>query len=216
MHKAKITLFNDTLFELIIKRESKIQEIWLAATLKRRRVLVEHHLTHDKVFERLCYTSPGDINWVAASKGDCKFEHHQNLFPATENTGQVNCMDYEKLGLPINCHLDGSTFITPSQTSTKLAKENLLGTWSDGRFQLEFQPKHQYRALDTCLDANMDRSPAHSFLGADWWNFCKWRLFFLSQRTGRGWHCGVINATKTELHLFAQHPYRIAQVFKRG
>ena len=236
MKTVSITVHNNKKLELFVEKHEDWFEVWIVGPIRKRRTLLDHHLTHDDLERFLEYAKPGDLVWCDAGITEIPAEKHRNAIEVEETIKQGTFWDFhgldemeasvrQALGLPassmpschsVTGHLGAIALLSEDidKTEWSVAKQAILGQWTDGVVTMSFEPDHKMRW--SCADRQQplnfgERVNGHA---PDWWNFAMWGVALLNSKNKCGTHVSVLHVGKDELHIFeSDHPHRMATVF---
>jgi len=219
MRTVAIRVHNETHLELFVKRLRSGFEVWKVGPIGGRRVILDHHLTHDDLEARLYYSKRGDLVWGNAGRFDLPLQKHLAAAQMENSVNRRRFIDFETgLKQPLVYHLAGTANLIPTERKAfKAAKELIPGCWSDGTAAVSFKPDGQ-------LDLSFSKDKPHQLAShrqihrccPDRWNFKGWQLFLSNQKYNAGMRVGVIRVDESELHIWAESsPHGIANVFYR-
>jgi hypothetical protein len=210
MRTVSIPISNTQRVEVFVEKREDFFEVWMVGVVKERRMVLDHHLTHDDLEGQLEYARSGDLIWRDADRSQMPAEKHENAGEMEDTIRRGVFWDGGAGG-----HFDSMAFITKDRKALQAAKRAMPGRWTDGTLTFRLEPEHK---LDwSCSDEqywlNRRADPA-----PDWWDFNQWQ-FPLMSRMGTTDACGirteVIHVGDRELHLRGGHPNRMAHVFRR-
>ena len=217
MRKVVIRVRNNQEIEIFVDRLREGFEFWAVGMVKGRRILIDHHLTHDDLEARLEYAQPGDLIWHDAARSEIPFEKHGNAIAQEETMSRRVFWDYDGRAegqiQSVTCHLGAIGFLTPDRKESSVAKKMMLGAWTDGILSFRLEP--QNKLVWSCAKTNywLSRRDGHK---PDWWNFARWGIGLINQKHSCGTHVGVLHVGEHELHLKGGgHLHRMAHIFRR-
>ena len=220
MRTIAITVHNNQILEVFVKKRKDDFELWTVGPIKRHRVILDHHLTHDDLEAHLAYVKSGDLIWRAASRSEIPADKHQNAIEMEETIKHGSFWDYEhwpeEAGRSVARHLAPIVFLTTDKKEVTAAKKAILGRWTDGVVTLSIEPNNKLKW--SCADSNHSLNVGEKIHGhpPDWWNFAMWRLALINDKHKCGTHVGVLRVDEHELHLDSSRPHRLAHVFRRA
>jgi hypothetical protein len=138
MKKVAITVHNDKQLELLLEKRKNGFEVWIVGPVQKRRVVLDHHLTHDDLETRLEYAKAGDLLWREAKDSQIPAEKHQNAIEAEENISTF--WDYEKLHQSVTGHLSSIALLSTDKAESNAAKLAIPGRWTDGIVTVSLEP----------------------------------------------------------------------------
>ena len=215
MRTVVITVHNNQRLEVFVEKLKHGFEIWLVGPVKGRRVILDHHLTHDDLEARLEYAEAGDLVWRDAAHSEIPAEKHQNAVEMEETIKRGTFVDFEVLHQSVSGHFGGIGFLEGDRKESNTAKKALLGRWTDGVVTLTMEPNNKLKWSCTDRQHPLNVGEQVHKHAPDWWNFARWRLALMNDEHKCGTHIGVLRADEQELHLCGSHLHRIAQVFHR-
>jgi hypothetical protein len=220
MRTVTICVRNNQKVELYTDEYQDGFEFWAVGTVDGRRVVIDHHLTHDDLETRLEYAQPRDLVWRDATRSEMPSEKHKMAVDQEETISRGVFWDYERRGpgqiQSVTCHLRAIDFLTIDRKSLVAAKRMLLGRWTDGVLTFSLEPNNQLQW--SCADRGHwlnggERVHGHA---PNWWNAGKWGIGILNNKHWCGTHVGVLHVGERELHLVGGgHLHRMAYVFHR-
>lgn len=219
MRTTAIVVQNNQTFEIFVEKHEDHFEIWTVGPVKGRRVLLDHHLTHDDVEAHLEYAKPGDLVWHDATSWQIPKEKIQNAIEYEETIKRGAFLDYEdwpeEVGRSVTRHLRSISHLTIDRRESMAAKKALIGRWTDGVVTMGLEPNNKLRW--SCTDFNHPLNIGERYDGhaPDWWNFGMWELHLMNDEHKCGTHTGVLRVGKEELHISGKRPHRIAYIFRR-
>lgn len=236
MRTVAIAVHNYQSLEVFVEKRKRCFEVWVVGPIKRKRVVLDHHLTHDDIEAHLEYAMPGDLVWHDVERSEIPAEKHQNAIEMGNTIKERTFFDYDDSrldemeaqarqasGLPlwsgthrsVTKHLDSIALLATDNEGMNEAKKALLGRWTDGLATLIIEPNHklQWSCTDRQHPLNVGEQ-VHKH-APDWWNFGMWELGLMNDKYRCGTHVGVLRVDDRELHLNGSHPHRIAHVFHR-
>ena len=104
MRSTSFIIHNNQMLEVFVEKEERHFELWMVGTVKDRRVVLDHHLTHDDLESRLAYAQPGDLIWRDAISSEIPTEKHKNAIQMEEAIKQGAFIDFEKQGQSVANH----------------------------------------------------------------------------------------------------------------
>jgi hypothetical protein len=218
MRTTQITVHNNQRFEIFTQRQGDGFEFWTVATIKARRMILDHHLTHDDLEAHLTYAQPGDLIWKNATPSEVPTEKHSS---AVEMEGSIKRGVFVDLADQPNqllaYHLTSMSLIPVDRKTWNFAKKVIHGQWADGFAKVVFDPDCKLK-----WSCPLDRPhPLNS--GArthgqkpDWWNFANWQLHLMNSEHKCGMRTGVLRVDEQEFHIFSDQPDRLAHILRRS
>ena len=219
MRKVVIKVHNNQIIEIFVDKFGDGFEFWAIGMVRGHRMVIDHHLTHDNLEARLEYAKQGDLIWRDATRSEIPAEKHKKAIAQEETIARDVFWDYEgrsEGGIQtVTCHLGAIDFLTVDRRESAVAKDIILGQWTDG--VLTFSLASGNRLQWSCADRQHWLNSGEGVHGhaPDWWNYAKWRIAFMNHEHGCGTHVGVLHIGKHELHLEGGHLHRMAHIFHR-
>ena len=216
MRSVSIIIHNNQVLEVFVEKRERCFELWVVGTVKERRVLFDHHLTHDDLESRLAYAQAGDLIWRDAKSSEIPTEKHKNAIQMEEAIRQGTFIDFEKQGQSVANHFYAIDLLPMDRKQFNLAKKAILGCWTDGIATISLEPDskliwscpiNQPHVLN--LYARVD---GHI---PDWWNFALWQLPLMNDEHKCGMRISVLRVDDDELHVSGGQMNRLAYVFRR-
>lgn len=201
--------------EVYIDEKNEYFEIWTVGSIRGIRQVLDHHLTHDSLEERLCYNRPGDILWREAEKTSIPGRLHAN---AKEMEGTI------KNGKFIDCssvvdHLGFGSIdlIGADKKVLATAKAAMIGNWTDSEMMIDLYRDHTLLIGGNAPQLHILNVGWHfSDPVRNWWNFEGWRFCTSNKETGMGQVIAVVQVDERELHFYSAKPDQIAHIFTRS
>src|SRR4051812_33293251 len=95
MRSTAFPIHNTNQLEAFVKRRRGFFEFWAVGLVKGRRLVLDHHLTHDDLETNLAYAEPGDLGWRDVAESDIPTEKNQNALEMEETIKHRIFWDYE-------------------------------------------------------------------------------------------------------------------------
>jgi hypothetical protein len=218
MRTVAIIIHNGDSLEIFVKRLKFGFEVWKVGPIKGRRVILDHHLTHDDLEAKLYYSKHGDLAWRNAKRHELPIETHPSVAQA-ESVDGSSFIDFEtSLGQPLVHHLSSIANLIPVNRKVfNVAKGLMIGRWTDGTATVSLKSEARL-ALSLSVNRSHPLNLGQQIHGyrPDRWNFKGWQLFLLSKEHDAGLRIGVIHIDGNELHIWASGSrHKIANVFYR-
>lgn len=213
MRAVTIPVYTSKKLELFVEKLKDGFELWAVGVVKGRRILIDHHLTHDDLETRLEYARPKDLIWRDAAPSEIPAEKHAKAIQMEETI-------YERRGFwdGVDSNLASVYLLDRDRKEASAAKKMILGRWTDGVVTLSLEPNNKLQW--TCVDPQhwLNVWGQNTSQPPDWWNMGSWELGLMANRNTRqacGTHAGVLHVDEKELHIRGGHLNRIVHVFYR-
>jgi hypothetical protein len=95
MRTAAITVYNSQKLEVFVAKLNRGFEVWIVGAIKGRRMILDHHLTHDDLEVHLAYAQPGDLVWREANPSEIPLEKHANAMEMEKTIKRRKFHDYD-------------------------------------------------------------------------------------------------------------------------
>jgi len=216
MKKTIISIHNNQNIEIFVTGDKKKFEVWFVGVCNGRRVILDHHLTHDDLENCLAYAKKGDLQWLKALPEELPVEKSQLANEMEETINRGIYWDFEKSESGVWQHFGAITSIELDRKEFNAAKKRLLGRWSDGIVILDLQPTNKLGW--ECRDPNDLLNVGKQVHGyaPDWWNFAVWKLVLLNGEHKCGTHIHVLRVDEFELHLAGGKKECLARVLRKS
>ncbi|MGN6451411.1 MAG: hypothetical protein ACTHLK_23005 [Brucella intermedia] len=201
MRSTTITVHNDHRLEIFIEEKKEGFEFWTVGTIKGKRMVLDHHLTHDDIEGRLHYERRGDVQWHDAAPSEIPSEKHSN---AKEMEGGVKRGTFIDQPSVVS-HLGfGSIDLVPTDRKVmNAAKKAILGCWSDGQATITLAPDSKLMLSGLGPDHVLNRGQSPTAPERNWWNFDSWQLWFMNMQQKVGQRIGVLRVSDNEFTFTA-------------
>ena len=214
MRATEFTVHNTQRFEIFVRKRKNRFELWTVGPIKRHRVVLDHHLTHDDIEAHLEYAEPGDLSWRKAAPSEIPTERRPGATEAEQTIRLGTFWDFDDaqldkmealarhaVGLPqasqpsprsVVGHVGSIGFLSTNGADTRAAKAGMLGQWTDGEVTMDLQPNH--RLVWSCTNPRHQLNVSqrtHGFTRS--WSFSLWsrpvehgRLMWHTRRCSTG------------------------------
>lgn len=213
MRTTTISVHNNQAIEVFTQRKEEGFELWMVGTIKGNRMVLDHHLTHDDLENRLRYQQPNDLEWREAVQSEIPSLKHSNAEEMEETINRGKFIDNESVVAQFGF---GSIDLLPNDRKTlNAAKKAILGQWTDGQVKIVFNSESKLTLHGLCRDHLLNRVRNPNDPVRDWWSFASWQLWFMNAEQKIGQRIGVLRLDQEELHVFNDKPDCLAHVFRR-
>jgi hypothetical protein len=212
MRATNLVVHGNQVFEIFTRRAtSRLRELWVAGTMKRRRVLIHHYLTHDDLEAGLSYAKHGDLVWADVSPSSIPRRSVDLGFVMGGNVPQGHVIDHAWLAyhLPIES-------LPMDRIALAGARRRIPGLWSDGAIRVTLGPSRS-ATLSQPTPRGHPLTVDRGCPPPDRWALSRWQLFLTSSQGHCGLRVAVLRVDDGELHIARARGQggRIAHIFRR-
>ena len=197
MRTVSISVYNSKTLELFVEKLKDHFEFWAVGIVKDRRVVIDHHLTHNDIETRLEYARPEDLIWRDADRLEIPAEKHQNAIEREETMARGVFWD------SVDSQINSYAFLDRDKKDTTAARKLLLGQWTDGVLSFGIEPNDKLSW--SCADHTHWLNRVAHHIGKpppNWWSLnSRWALHIMNTEHSCGTHAGVVHVDEKELHL---------------
>lgn len=212
MRASEIILHNNQTLEVFTQPHDDGFELWKISTIKGKRTVLDHYLTHDDLERRFAYVEPGDIVWRDANPNEIPGEKHASARETEKSIERGTFWDLQSIA----GHVGAIDLVPLDRKAFSAATKAILGEWTDGAVTLTLEPESRLK-FSCLLEARHPLNMGSQMHGQkpDWWGFAYWQLSLLNYEKRSGQRTGVLRVDNKELHIYSEQPDRLAHVLHR-
>lgn len=217
MRNTTFTVRNNQMLEVFTKRHGPGFELWTVGLIKERRSVLSHYLTHDDLEARLAYAEVGDLLWRNATIAEIPNEKHTAAAQWEESLRRGVFVDNDmQQRHSVASHFDVINLLPLDRKTWNIAKNVILGKWTDGNASVCFEPQSKLQwSCPMERPHLLNRYARVDGRIPDWWSFASWQLHLMNSEHKCGIRVGVLRVDQNELHLLSDQQDHLSHIMKR-